>query len=138
MHAEEGKNMKKILNKLAKKIEGHKRIGRLTVFGDNAMHFGCHFWTKRFGYICWRLPVPCGIHDKILYGWGKLYWRPLYLYFSPNATPWAATFVFGNRFSKIEKLQAKLRKERLGHNFKYDSENEDFNYLALKQINNLG
>ena len=132
---EEGKEMKKLLRKFARLIQEHKSIGNLTIFGDNAMHFGCHYWTRKYGYICFRLPVFCGIADKILYG-DKLYWKPLYLYFSPNATPWGATFVFGNRFTKLEKLKAKERKIRLGHNFQYDSENQDYNYQILHQINN--
>jgi hypothetical protein len=86
--------MKKLLKRFAKMIEGHFSIGNLTIFGDNAMHFGCHFWTKKYGYICWRLPLPCGISDKILYG-DKLYWKPLYFYISRNATPWAAVFMLG-------------------------------------------
>jgi hypothetical protein len=128
--------LKKLLNKLANKIEGHFSIGNLTVYGDNAMHFGCHYWTKRWGYICWRLPVFCGIADKIQYG-DRMRWVPLYFYLSPNATPWAATFMLGGRFSKTEKLCSKLRKIKLGHNFKYDSENEDYNYRVMRQINNL-
>ena len=127
--------MKKLLKKFAKAIQGHISIGNLTIFGDNAMHFGCHFWTKKYGYICFRLPIFCGIADKILYG-EKLRWEPLYLYFSPNATPWGATFILGGRFTKLEKLKAKERKIRLKHNFQYDSENEDHNYQVLQQINN--
>jgi hypothetical protein len=127
--------MKKLLKKFAKAIQKHKSIGNLTIFGDNAMHFGCHYWTKKYGYICFRLPIFCGIADKILYG-DKLYWKPLYLYFSPNATPWGATFMLGGRFTRLEKLKAKERKIRLGHNFQYDSEKEDYNYQILHQINN--
>lgn len=126
--------MKRKLRKFAKEIEKHKSIGNFTIYGDNAMHFGCHLWTKKFGFICFRLPIICGISDKILYG-DKLYWKPLYLYFSPNATPWASTFLLGSGFSKLKKLKAKERKIRLGHNFQYDSENEDYNYKILNQIN---
>lgn len=128
--------MKKLLHNLANMIEEHISIGRLTIYGDNAMHFGCHFWTKKFGYICFRLPIPCGIADKIQYG-DKLYWKPLYLYFSPNATPWGSTFMQGRRFSKVDKVKSRLRKIRLGHNFKYNSENEDYNWRILQQINSL-
>ena len=38
--------------------------------------------------------------------------------------------------ASIEKLKAKERKIRLGHNFQYDSEKEDYNYQILHQINN--
>jgi hypothetical protein len=126
----------KIGKYLEKKLGGHKDIGNLTIFGDNAMHFGVNYWTKKYGYICFRLPIHCNIADYFLYG-HKPRWEPLYLYFSPNATPWASTFMVGRGYSKVEKLCSKLRKIRLGHNFKYDSENEDYNYQVLRQINNL-
>ena len=128
--------MKKLLNKFADKIEGHFSTGNLTIYGDNAMHFGCHYWTKKWGYICFRLPMFCRIADKIKYG-DRLCWMPLYFYLSPNATPWGATFMLGGRFSKIEKICSKLRKAKLGHNFTYDCENEDFNYKILSQINKI-
>jgi hypothetical protein len=122
------------MKNFAKKIQSHFSIGRLTVYGDNAMHFGCTFWTKKFGYVCFRLPLPCNISNKILYG-DKIRWQPLYLYCSPNATPWASTFMLG--FNKLERVKAKLRRILLGHNFNYDSENEDFNYKIMKKINNI-
>jgi hypothetical protein len=131
-----GKTLRKIGKFLYKKIGGHINIGNLTLYGDNAMHFGGHFWTKKYGYICFRLPIPVHIVDYFLYG-DKIRWEPLYLYFSPVATPWAATFMLGRGFTKLEKLQTKLRRLKLKHNFKYDSENEDYNYLTMKQINNL-
>lgn len=102
--------MKKILRRFAKSIEGHFSIGNLTVFGDNAMHFGCHYWTKKYGYICFRLPIPCGITDKISYGRG-IYWVPLYFYISPNAALWGATYVLGPRFTYQEKTQGKSEKD---------------------------
>lgn len=129
-------NKRKIGEFLDKKIGGHINIGNLTLFGDNAMHFGGHYWTKKYGYVCFRLPIPCGIIDYFLYG-GRLRWEPLYFYLSPNATPWAATFMLGGGFTKTEKLISKLRKIKLKHNFKYDSENEDYNYQILRRINNL-
>lgn len=116
----------KLINFLDTKLGGHKTIGNLTIFGHNAMHWGCQYWTKKWGYICFRLPLPYNLR-----------WMPLHLYFSPNATPWAATFMIGRRFTKTEKLCSKLRKIKLGHNFKYDSETEDYNYKVLRQINNL-
>lgn len=120
--------MGKILRKLAVLIGGHFNLGHLTIFGDNAMHFGCTYWTKRYGYICFQLPIPCGIADKFR-------WQPLYLYLSPNATPWCATYVLGSRFDFKDKIKAKYRKKLLGHNFQYDSEKEDLNYRTLMMIN---
>ena len=131
-----------IMKRFANKIQGSFNIGNLTVYGDNAMHFACNYYTKKFGYICFKLPLPSGIANKILYK-DKLRWYPLYLYFSPNGTPWASTFMIGKgdctgkQGSKIDRTKAKMRKLRLGHNFKYDSENEDYNYQVMRQINNL-
>ena len=105
---------------------GHKIIGRLTVFGDNAMHWGCTFWTKRWGYLCFRLPFrSCGR------------WWPLYFYASPNATPWAATFVLGHGHDD-DWAKARVRKYYLGHNFDCDSEyDENGNYKTLMRINRV-
>jgi hypothetical protein len=87
-----------------KYLGGHVSIGRLTVFGENAMHWGITFWTKRWGYICFRLPLRCFGH-----------WWPLYFYVSPNATPWASTYYRGPESQ--ERGNAAWRKEQYGHNF---------------------
>jgi hypothetical protein len=126
--------MKKLLERFAKAIEEHFSIGNLTVFGDNAMHFGCHFWTKKYGYICWRLPIPCGIADKIRCG-DKLYWVPLYFYISRNATPWAAVFMLGKKHSPRDWALARVRKMHFGWN--YNGDNDDHQYGILQQINGL-
>lgn len=119
---------------LDKVIGSHINIGkRLTIFGDNAMHFGVTFWTKKYGYICFRLPIPSGIVDHFLYG-DKLRWRPLYLYFSPNATPWAATFMLGKKHSKRDWALSRVRRIRLGHNWK--TSNDDL-YQEMRRINNV-
>lgn len=107
---------------------GHKSIGkRLTIYGDNAMHWGVQFWTKRWGYICFRLPFrSCG-------GW----W-PLYFYCSPNATPWAATFMLGRKHDPHDWALARIRRSCFGHNFNTDAWNEDYdmtNYEILRGIN---
>ena len=125
--------IKRVLIRLATAIEGHFSIGNLTVFGDNAMHFGCHFWTKTYGYICWRLPFPVGIADKIIYG-DKIHWAPLYFYISRNATPWAAVYMLGRKHSPGNWAVAKVRKRYFGWN--YDSENE-YHHRILMKINNL-
>lgn len=76
----------KFMSLIEKKLSGHVTIGNLTIYGANAMHWGVTYWTKRWGYICFRLPLPC---------FGR--WWPLYFYVSPNATPWAATFKLGKK-----------------------------------------
>ena len=88
-------------------LKGHISIGRLFIYGENAMHWGAVYWTKRWGYICFRLPFRC---------FGK--WWPLYFYVSPNATPWASTFYLGP--NKGAKAAATLRRRAFGHNFNTD------------------
>lgn len=107
-------------------LSGHINIGkRITIYGRNAMHWGVRIWTKRYGYICFRLPFRC---------FGK--WYPLYLYFSPNATPWAATFMVGRKHAPKDWALARVRRVLLGHNFYYDSQNdENGNYAKLIRIN---
>lgn len=100
-----------------KKFEGHINIGkRITVYGDNAMHYAVNIWTKRFGYIC--------IHPTVeSWKW--------YFYLSPNATPWAATYAKGPGLRESDKHLAPIRKILFGHNF--DTEK---NRDALKELNN--
>lgn len=110
------------LDRLVEKCFGsHISIGNLTIFGRNAMHFGITFWTKKYGYICFRLPLFC---------YGR--WHPLYLYFSPNATPWASTFMLGRKHDRQDWTLARLRRYRLGHNFDTDICRDE-----LRRINNL-
>jgi hypothetical protein len=98
-------------------LGGHITIGKTTIYGENAMHWGVNIYTKRWGYICFRLPFPC--HG---------YWWPLYFYLSPNATPWGATFYIGAERGN-SKL-AKKRKKKFGHNFCTDT-----NRKELQKIN---
>lgn len=124
---------RKIGKFLRGKIDEHIKIGkRLTIYGDNAMHFGGHFWTKKYGYICFRLPLPCFIVDWFLYDSSKIRWYPLYLYFSPNATPWASTFMLGKKHDRDDWALARVRKRRFGHNF-----NTNENYEELRKINKI-
>jgi hypothetical protein len=102
-----------------KYLGGHKNIGKLTIYGHNAMHWGITYYTKKWGYVCFRLPIPC-------YGW-----KPLYLYTSPNATPWAATFMLGKKSEPRDWALARVRKMRFGHNFNTDEHQEE-----LYKINN--
>mgnify|MGYP003660025494 CR=1 FL=1 len=63
---------------------GHIDIFNITIYGENAMHWGVTISTKRWGYICFRLPLRC---------FGG--WHSLYFYCSPNATPSEATYTLG-------------------------------------------
>lgn len=104
-------------------LDGHWKFKNITVYGRNAMMWGVTIHTKKYGYICFRLPLPC--HG----------WHPLYLYFSPNATPWASTFHIGGpkRWKKKRRRAAISRKNLLGHNF--DADDETCKTL-LRRINN--
>lgn len=103
-------------------LTGHWKIGKnITVYGRNAMHWGVNISTRKYGYICFRLPFRC---------FGR--WYPLYLYFSPNATPWASTFMLGRKHDRADWALARVRKERFGHNFDTEENRE-----ALRKINNM-
>jgi hypothetical protein len=69
---------------LEKHFGGHWSAGPLTVYGWNAMHVAVNWRTRRWGYVCFHPP---------LYWCGQ--WWPWYFYLSPNATPWASTFLAG-------------------------------------------
>jgi hypothetical protein len=107
-------------------LTGHINIGKkITVYGRNAMHWGVTIRTKKYGYVCFRLPFTC---------FGR--WYPLYLYFSPNATPWASTFMLGKKEDPRDWALSRIRREKLGHNFQYDSEHDkNGNYALLRKIN---
>ena len=106
---------------LAKYLGGHITIGPVTIYGHNAMHWAVNIKTRRWGYVCFRLPLPS-------YGW-----RPLYFYLSPNATPWAATFMLGRRGHWEDWALSRVRRNRLGHGFHVDDEDV---YAELRRINN--
>ena len=105
-------------------LGGHVTIGPITVYGDNAMHWGVNISSKKFGYICFRLPF-----------FSHRVWWPLYFYCSPNATPWAATFMIGKKYGGYDYKLAPIRRKKLGHNF--DTHNQ-INEDKLSEINNYG
>jgi hypothetical protein len=127
--------MSKIGEKLGNMIDGHISIGNLTIYGDNAMHFGVTYWTKKYGYICFRLPLFCGVSDKLKYGKScHLFWRPLYFYISRTATPWAAVFFIGRKHSPTDWALARVRKAAFGWNYHSDDE---YKHKRLNEINNI-
>lgn len=110
--------------KLQNLFGGHVNIGkRITVYGRNAMHWSVRIATLKWGYICFRLPLPC---------FGR--WWQLYYYCSPNATPWAATFMLGKKAHREDWIRYRERREYLGHNF--DTEDE-YNHRTLYRINDI-
>lgn len=70
------------------------------------MHGAVNIQTKRWGYVCFKLPT---------YVFGR--WWPAYFYLSPNATPWASTLLVGKEYSKAEKVLARIRKTLWGHGY---------------------
>lgn len=110
-----------IWESIERKIDGHVNIGPLTLFGANAMHWGGYVHTRRWGFVCFRLPLPC---------FGR-FW-PLYLYCSPNATPWASTWYRSTSRCEMRENHKKAdeRRASLGHNFSVDR-----NYKILMLIN---
>ena len=108
--------MKTIINNF---LTGHISIGRVVIYGRNAMHWGVTIYTKKYGYICFRLPFTC---------FGK--WWSLYYYLSPNATPWAATYMLGRKHDHRDWALSRIRFNKFGHNF-----NSDDNYDELRKIN---
>ena len=108
-------------------MSGHIQIGKLTIYGRNAMHWGVTIHTKKYGYICFRLPFTD--HGK---------WHPLYFYCSPNATPWAATYMIGHE-KDDNWIRARIRYKVFGHNFEIDKWCDEYgmsNMDILTIINN--
>jgi len=99
---------------------GHIHFGSVTIYGRNAMHWGVNIHTRRWGYVCFRLPFTC---------YGK--WWPLYFYVSPNATPWASTFLWGGDGDHSART-ARERRDAFGHNFNSD---DPAVYQQLMRIN---
>lgn len=95
-------------------FSGHISIGPITIFGANAMDWVCNISTKKYGCICFTLPVlarwkKLRNSDKKAFKW--------HLYCSPNGTPWAATYYIGNDKGEDLKVNSVLRKKLLGHNW---------------------
>lgn len=101
-------------------LGGHISLGSLTIYGENAMHWGVTIRSKRYGYICFRLPFK---------SFGR--WIPLYFFLSPNATPWASTFYIGQNDWENQKELASKRRKAFGHNFDTEICSD-----ALGKINN--
>ncbi len=77
-----------------------------TLYGFNAMHVALQVHTKRWGWVCFHPTTRTfGGH-----------W-PWYFYVSPNATPWAATWGIGARFTQEERQAMDYRRRCFGHNF---------------------
>lgn len=94
-----------------KHLNGHvsfRLFGRrVTFYGFNAMWLTLQIHTRRWGYVCFRLP-----------SWHpKMKWK---FYVSPNGTPWACTFAIGPGHERGERERARTRRMLFGHNFDTD------------------
>ena len=90
--------MKRLFVRLVTKLlGGYIKIGRLTVYGFNAMHIAIN-WRGKQNCWCFHPPVR----------WFGRKW-PWYFYVSPNATPWAALYAVGPGVDESEKTRAHQR-----------------------------
>lgn len=106
-------------------LGGHVNIGPATIFGLNAMQWAVNIRTKRYGVICFRLPLPC---------FGRF--PSLYFYISPNGTPWAATFMIGGgKNYRRDRILAPIRRARLGLYF--DAWHDEYKRDVLRKINDI-
>jgi len=114
----------KALSWLDNFMSGHISIGRrVTVFGQNAMHWSVSIYGTKWGSIHIDLPTPSRLIGKR--GWC--------IYASPNGTPWACTWYIGNA-DKHESLRAKIRLSQFGHNF---NTNGPYSGSDLYKLNEL-
>jgi len=90
---------------------GHISFCGITIFGANAMRWAVNIRTKKWGCICFTLPVYARYTPRRD---GTRYWQ-WYFYLSPNGTPWASTFYRGS--DKNEKIRAQIRHLNFGHGF---------------------
>jgi len=79
---------------------------KLTIYGANAINWAVNIKTKKYGYVCFTLPSISRFRSK----------EGFYFYCSPDATPSSSTFYIGK--DKNEVVESRLRRIKLGHNFK--------------------
>ena len=80
-----GRRLLKALSRFNRKhFSGHWTLGRLTIYGENAMKWSAEIQGRK-GFLVFKLPIPCGG-----------YWWPLWMYASKDATPCTAVFMLGD------------------------------------------
>lgn len=93
---------------------GHRTLGRITLYAfDTAMHGAIEIWTPRWGCLCLAWPR--------LGRQGTSFRACAYL--SPNATPWAATWMIGGDEGRHDRRMVRVRRALWGHG--YDTEKLD-------------
>jgi hypothetical protein len=111
---------------LYQNIKGHYTIGKVVIYGLNAMHFTIQIRSKKYGWICIR---PITFYKQF----------PVYIYLSPDGTPSSATYykqLGGSYRGKELEYKAKLRRWKLRHNYKIDDE-KDWRWDWLDKLHNL-
>jgi hypothetical protein len=108
---------------LERHFGGYVTVGRLTVYGWNAMYVAFDYRTRCWGYVCFHPP---------LYWCGQ--WWPWYFYLSPNATPWASTFALGPTFSVEDRRRAAMRRRKFGHGFDTEKHREELYALNAEVL----
>lgn len=73
--------MNRLLDKFDWLIGGHVTIGRLTIYGRNAMHYAWNYQLKNGEWVCFRPPSRC-FGMKLGY----------YFYISRDGTPGSARY----------------------------------------------
>lgn len=103
---------------------GHISIGKVTIFGENAMQWSIVIHGTRWGAIHIDIPTFSRLFGK----------RTWCMYVSPNGTPWACTWYIGTSDPK-ENIRAQIRRFHFGHKHKAGhGYSEDGNKLyALNQ-----
>jgi hypothetical protein len=91
---------------------GHISFGPITIFGANAMNWVMEIRIKKYGVLCFTLPVIARWRKNRYDGKKYFQWH---IYLSPNCTPWACTFYRGN--NKNEVIRAQIRRLNFGHGF---------------------
>ncbi len=92
-----------IADRLFPVMQGHVSIGRLTVYPvECAMHGALNLRTP-WGYLCVK---PSTTRYAGPRGW--------YVFWSPNATPWAATFAIGPGIEWRDRRAAPIRRALFG------------------------
>lgn len=101
---------------LDKWFDGHISFRNITIYGRNAMRWKVNIRTKKWGCICFNLPIP--IEGKI---------EKFYFYLSPNGTPWVSTYYIGKDI-EVKNI-SKLRNQAFGHNFDTDYYRDELRYI---------
>ena len=92
-----------------------RRVGPIVFHPFDSAMRGALQVSTRWGYLCLGWP-RLGVRKS-----SGLYCRPAYVYLSPNATPWAATFLAGGDWSTSDRRMVRVRRALWGHGYDPDA-----------------